>query len=448
MPNFTIRYIISLAIIAPLIIGIYFLNGQVQKTQLSDSRIINLAGRQRMLSQEISKVSLKIQNTTDEAEKDAYKKELEKAVTFWEGSHKGLREGSEELGLPGKNSETVKKLFVAIEPVYQEMVEAAKNIVRKLELGQSDTNVNAFIKTVLVNEAAFLSGMDKIVFQYDQEAKTRVESARRMNFLLLWTIFLTLIAEGFFILRPAVKRLERADKLKDEFISIASHQLRTPLTNVQWVAELLLKKETLSEKGREYVGDIMTSTKNLSSFLYTLLNVSRLDVGEVSARLESINVVEFIQGLIDESAPICDKKNLKVSFHHSTESIKANTDKGALRNIVQALLSNAIEYTLDGGTIRIALEKMSQHLVLTVQDSGIGIPKKERVSFLFQKFHRASNAEKVKPGGSGLGLYIANQAVKLLGGKIWFESEENKGSTFYVELPLESGKIKGHKLLS
>ena len=91
---------------------------------------------------------------------------------------------------------------------------------------------------------------------------------------------------------------------------------------------------------------------------------------------------------------------------------------------------------------------MSQHLVLTVQDSGIGIPKKERVSFLFQKFHRASNAEKVKPGGSGLGLYIANQAVKLLGGKIWFESEENKGSTFYVELPLESGKIKGHKLLS
>ena len=244
------------------------------------------------------------------------------------------------------------------------------------------------------------------------------------------------------------EKLKQADKLKDEFISTASHQLRTPLTNVQWVAERLLKKETLSERGREYVGDIMTSAKNLSLLVDTMLNVSRLDAGKVSARPELINLVDFIQDLIDECAPICDKKNLKVSFHHSTKPVNAKTDKGAFRNIVQALLSNAIEYTLDQGTIEVVLEVVPQRFVLTVRDNGIGIPKKEQNSFLFQKFHRASNAQKVKPDGTGLGLYIVKQAVKLLSGEIWFESKEGKGSIFYVELPLESEEIKGHKLLS
>jgi len=448
MPNFTFRYIISLAIIAPLVIGFYFLNRITYKTQSSDSRIINIAGRQRMLSQKISKVSLEIQNTIDEAERNTYKKELGEAIALWGRSHKGLQEGDEELGLPGKNSEAVKKLFVAIDPAHQKMMETAKSIVRGLDLGQSDINIATFVATMLSNEAVFLSGMDKIVFQYDEEARTRVESLRQINFLLLWIIFLVLIAEGFFILRPAVKRLKQADKLKDEFISTASHQLRTPLTNVQWVAERLLKKEPLSEKGREYAGDIMTSAKNLSLLVDTLLNVSQLNAGEISTRPEFINLVDFIQGLIDEYTPICDKKNLKVSFHYPTEPINAKTDKGAFRNIVQALLSNAIEYTLDEGTIEVVLEEAPQRFVFIVRDNGIGIPKKEQNSFLFQKFHRASNAEKVKPDGSGLGLYIVKQMIELLGGKIWFESEEGKGSAFYVELPLESKEIKGHKLLN
>jgi signal transduction histidine kinase len=127
---------------------------------------------------------------------------------------------------------------------------------------------------------------------------------------------------------------------------------------------------------------------------------------------------------------------LKISFEDHPAELSVVTDKSAMRNIVQSLISNAIEYTGEGGSIDVAVKKNDGTFTVTVRDTGIGIPQAEQ-PHIFEKFVRASNAKLYKTDGTGIGLYIAAQAAHRLGGKIWFESEEQKGSLFHVEVPLQ-----------
>jgi PAS domain S-box-containing protein len=233
---------------------------------------------------------------------------------------------------------------------------------------------------------------------------------------------------------------------ESEFISIASHQLRTPMTGIRWVIERLAKKEHLSEKGKEYVADIEASIKTLSGLVETLLNTSRIDARTVGTAPEIVNVSQFIKGYCTECQPLAEGKKITFSFTDETDpsGTIATTDPLALRNIIQSLVSNAIEYTPEAGTVEVTLQNIERGFRIVVKDSGIGIPLKDR-SLIFSKFGRASNASVVKPGGTGLGLYITQNAVTLLGGTIRFESEEGKGTAFIVELPLVSNPITGPK---
>jgi len=261
------------------------------------------------------------------------------------------------------------------------------------------------------------------------------------------------ISSGAIILHDITYRKE-IERMESEFISIASHQLRTPLTGIQWVVERFIKKEHPSEKGKEYLSDIHESVKRLSSLVDTLLNVSRIQGGHVGIIPREIEIVVFIEEFLQEFTPLCMKKKLTVHFDKKPKVLKTITDHGALRNIVQSIISNAIEYTPEGGTIDVMLEKKKDSFLFTVRDTGIGIPKEDH-AHIFEKFVRASNAKSVKTDGTGLGAFIAKQAVDLLGGKIWFESpyfvetskgkEERQGTTFYVELPLEIKEKEGGK---
>jgi PAS domain S-box-containing protein len=245
------------------------------------------------------------------------------------------------------------------------------------------------------------------------------------------------------VFRDITKERE-LDRVKSEFISVASHQLRTPLTGIQWVVERFTKKEKLTSKGKEYLDDIHVSAKHLTQLVDLLLNLSRIDSGKVEITLESLEVIGFVRSYLNECAPICEKKGLKLVFKDHPPKLVVTTDKTALRNIVQGFVSNAIEYTPSGGTVEVVIEKGNNTFVIQVRDTGIGIPSSEQ-SNIFEKFVRATNAKLYKTDGTGIGLYIVKQAANLLGGKAWFGSEENKGSTFYVELPLESRPQKDGK---
>ena len=244
-----------------------------------------------------------------------------------------------------------------------------------------------------------------------------------------------------------ITKEKETDRIKSEFVSLASHQLRTPLTGIEWTAELFSKKETLTETGRKYLRDISFSAKRLSTLVRLLLDVSRIEGGNIGVSPEPIELVSFMKEHLENMQVLCAKKGLTCLFaKENPEECLITTDKNLLRYIVQNIISNAVEYTNTGGNVFIVLEVKSDKVRVKVQDTGIGIPKKEQ-GRVFEKFFRASNAITAKPDGSGLGLYIVSGAVKLLGGKIWFESDEGKGTTFFIELQMVSQSHVGEKEL-
>jgi two-component system, OmpR family, phosphate regulon sensor histidine kinase PhoR len=253
--------------------------------------------------------------------------------------------------------------------------------------------------------------------------------------------------EGGAITLHDITQRKKVSRMESEFISIASHQLRTPMTGIQWVVERFMRKEKVSERGRGYLKDIHMSVRRLTALVDLLLNVSRIEGGRVGISPEPLELIGFLRGYMDECDPMLAKKNLTLVFEKHPEALKVITDGSALRNIVQSLVSNAIEYTPKDGRIEVAVEKLKDAFRIVVADTGIGIPKQAQAT-IFKKFTRAKNAQLVKTDGTGLGLYIAKQAVDLLGGNIWLESEVNKGTTFFVELPTEAKEKAGEKKLA
>lgn len=250
-----------------------------------------------------------------------------------------------------------------------------------------------------------------------------------------------------------ITREKEIDTAKTEFVSLASHQLRTPLTGIQWLIELILKKEKLSKKAREYMNDILFSVHRSSALVKLLLNTSRIENGSIGVHPESLKLVAFIEKHMGEYKLLSEKKKISLVFTQHPEKFEVITDVNLLEYILQNLITNAIDYTPENGSIEIVLEKKAASVVLKIRDTGIGIPKNDQVH-LFEKFMRASNASVAKTDGTGLGLYIAGEAVKLLGGRIWVESptffektpagqEEGKGSTFFVEFPWVSPSKAG-----
>ncbi len=239
------------------------------------------------------------------------------------------------------------------------------------------------------------------------------------------------------------------NKAKTDFISIASHQLRTPLTGIQWVVERLLKTEKakLSLGALEYLDDIHMSATRLNALVDLLLNVSRIEGGNIAITPQSLDVIEFLKSYFTESTPISKEKDVAFFFKKYPSALVIETDVSTFRNIVQSLVSNALEYTPKGGEVEMTLVKKKDTFILTIRDTGIGIPKAEQAR-LFEKFFRATNAKLMKPDGTGLGLYVVKQAVDLLEGTISFTTTEGKGTTFVVELPINAKPKVGEKKLS
>ena len=234
---------------------------------------------------------------------------------------------------------------------------------------------------------------------------------------------------------------EKVDKAKSEFVSLASHQLQTPLTAVKWFLEALIEKEHLNRKQQRYVKTAIESNERMISLVEDFLNVSRLEGGGIAVHSREGDFIQFAGKIIQEAKTIAKAKHQKIIFSSSHKKIPGFFDPNLISQILSNLLSNAIHYSDVKSEIKISLIKKNKKIEIKVTDSGMGISKKDQKE-LFNKFFRTKKSAHASTTGSGLGLYIVKKILDVCKGQIKCESEPGKGTTFTVLLPLKGPVIK------
>lgn len=239
-------------------------------------------------------------------------------------------------------------------------------------------------------------------------------------------------------LRTSNARLKRLDASKDEFLSMASHQLRTPLTSVKGYLSMMIDGDVgkISSMQKQVLEEAFSSSERMVHLIHDFLNVSRLQTGKFMLELSDVNLAELIQQEVKSLEKVASSHSMKLAFANTAGEVHLQIDDTKIRQVVMNYIDNAIYYSHPDSIIAIELSKTDEDVVLEIKDTGIGVPKSEQDQ-LFSKFYRASNARKQRPDGTGVGIFLAKKVVTALGGDIVFRSKEGKGSVFGFTLPLD-----------
>ena len=242
-------------------------------------------------------------------------------------------------------------------------------------------------------------------------------------------------------LRESNRQLQRLDEAKNEFISMASHQLRTPLTSIKGYLDMVLEGDLgkVSATQRAVLSEAFVSSERMVTLINDFLNVSRLQTGKfVIDRTES-DIKQIVRDQIQMVRGMAKQHDLTIKETIDEAIPHMDLDVEKVRQVILNFIDNAIYYSKPGTTIYIKLKKDKDHILFSVKDTGIGVPKAEQ-SQLFGRFFRASNARQRRPDGTGVGLFLAKKVVLLHGGQVVFESEEGKGSVFGFRLPIRQSR--------
>jgi signal transduction histidine kinase len=237
-------------------------------------------------------------------------------------------------------------------------------------------------------------------------------------------------------LRQTNDRLKLMDETKDDFISMASHQLRTPLTSMKGYISMVLDGDAgrINKQQRQMLEQAFISSQRMVYLIADLLNLSRLKTGKFIVDAAPTNLAELVHQEVAQLIETAKSRGIKLHYEEPKDFPTLMLDETKTRQVVMNFVDNAIYYTPSGGDISIALKETPKSVELRVVDTGIGVPKVLQ-PHLFTKFYRAPNAKKARPDGTGLGLFMARKAIVAQGGAIIFNSEEGKGSTFGFSFP-------------
>lgn len=235
-----------------------------------------------------------------------------------------------------------------------------------------------------------------------------------------------------------ISREEAIEKLKSEFITIAAHQLRTPLSGIKWALKMLLEGDfgKDAEKQKDMLKKTYSANDRLIAIVNDLLNVSRIEEGRFGFQFHRTNMKDLLASLLPPYVVLAEKKRVALVYEADSGMPEIKIDQEKLAIVIGNLLRNAIDYTTKGEVrVHLGFDAAKRAIILSVKDTGMGIPEDEQEK-VFQKFYRGSNALRLQTEGTGLGLFIAKNIIEAHKGKIWFESKTGRGTVFYIALPL------------
>lgn len=290
-----------------------------------------------------------------------------------------------------------------------------------------------FVSRLFVRRNLLLSGeiakgqeqvkrLEKLTQEFDQSAKLLVRRDIELS--------------------SANEKLTELDRMKSEIISVVAHQLRTPLSAIKWSLKMLLDEDAgkLTEEQHGLLAKGFESNERMTILINDMLAVDHLESGKLKYNFIPVQFESLVTEMISNLLPIATHKKIRVEFAVPPALLpKIKLDPDKMRDVLQNVIDNAIKYTKEGGLVTAGVAMEAEGLHFWVKDNGIGIPE-EAKGKIFSRFFRARNAISTETDGSGLGLFIAQSVVKRHGGKIWFESGENEGTTFHVTLPSEENK--------
>ncbi|MCH7605110.1 HAMP domain-containing histidine kinase [Patescibacteria group bacterium] len=244
-----------------------------------------------------------------------------------------------------------------------------------------------------------------------------------------------LMIKGLNNLSGEVTRLKEVDKIKSEFLSVAAHQLRTPLSAMRWALQKVLR--SIRGENATLIRKIKKQDEKMIKIVNDMLNAMRIEEVGLDYEFQRVDLIALLDTVVEVYENAIEEKKLHFSFlKGSFKDLYVHADLKKLEIVFTNLLANAVAYTRTGGVIKIEIEKSSEFVIVKVQDNGVGIQKKD-VARIFTKFFRAKNAISAQPDGLGIGLFLTKSIVEAHHGKVWVESKIGKGTIFYIKLPLK-----------
>lgn len=469
----TVRYLLVLGGLAACVIAGQLLLNQTIETLVGDAAEINMAGRQRMLSQRIALKLHEMGEFTPGPGRVRVLQELNGNIDMMESTNTALVEGNAAQNLPGIRTEAIRSLFFGprghIDENLKAVVSGTRDFLRTYAGKEQPSDAAATeIHRQAIGTALndLLPALDGAVVQYQMESEARQALARTVSQINTAVLLILLGASALWVFRPMTRHIntaitdllktrqwlqetknkaEEANKAKSAFLANMSHELRTPLNSIIGYSEVLL--EDAEGKGDAtyvpHLKKILYAGQHLSSLINDILDISKIEAGKMELTIENIHLPSLIEELAAAVSPLTAKGGNEWIVEVPQIAFPVRNDAIKLRQILMNLIGNAAKFT-ERGTIKLAvvteIRDGQNWLNLIVSDTGIGIAS-DKIESLFEEFTQADTSTSRKYQGTGLGLAICKRVVELMGGKITAQSTLGEGATFRVNIPAVIGEL-------
>jgi len=455
------------SLVALLVCLTHFLTRDALRRQDSDAPVINFSGRQRMLSQKLTKETLLLVQARSMGERERYREALRATLTTWERVHVGLQRGDDELGLPGDNSDAVRRLFAETEPHFRAMTRAVTNLVSAAPEDLAGLTVaSTQVQAVVAASPLYLEWMDRAVFLYHHEAQSRVRDLMTRQIHVLAAVFVLLCIEAAFIFRPMVKQVHEANgslrkanvdleselgrrwlaeaesqrltRIKDEFMSIASHDLKNSLAVVQYacayVKRAVTPGDTMTDKAHDAVCRTRHQADEMMRTIEDFLDFHALQDGRMALFHSKVNVNAVAERVVEDYRECATSKRIRLESRLAPTVLEIDADELKIEQVMANYVSNAIKFSPAQAEVSVRTAFTDGHVRLEVSDTGPGLTD-EDLRKVFGKYERLSAKPTGDEKSSGLGLAICRQIVELHGGAVGAQRNPERGATFWFCLP-------------